>query len=226
MRAIATFLVLIACSACTNPDVVVVEMAALTLSVPTDGEFTQIYRSDRTGTGQPSSHRSVSFKICDQHVTSLPSAQCELHGEFGTWTRLTEPSAGSEFSLLKERPPSAARPQDIELLPLSGGDHRAIRFASPEYAEDSALLRVRSKVWGDDPQLSTTDRGWPVADCDQHPAGGVGCRFGFLVDGTPVVAQWFSPTDQKGINQGQVWDVATDIDRRLRRLVVSSRKQS
>lgn len=222
MKVIPAAILVFACSACTDRDPVIAEMTNLTLRVPRGQEFTRIHFSDRTATGQPSKSPSISFEICDQHVVKMPDAECELHGEFGTWVLVTAPPAGATFSLLKERPLDGERPQEVGLLPLSGGDPRDIRNGSLRAAEGSALLRVRSKVWGDAPQISTTDRGWPVTDCDRHPQGSVVCRFGFLVNGTPVVAQWFSPSDQKGITQAQVWDVASDIDRRVRRLVVSS----
>ena len=217
MKATPAVLLLIVCSACTDPDAVVVEMANATLQVPLDQEFSKIHTSD-----QGVKYRSVSFEICDQHVTRLPKAQCELHGEFGTWTLLREPAAGSEFNRLKERPSSVERPPDAELIPLRSGDVGEVRFGTPQAAEGMALSRVRSKVYGDEPQLSTTDRGWPIADCDQHSTGAIACRFGFLMTGTPVVAQWFSPSGQNSITQAEVWDVATDIDRRLRQMVVSS----
>ncbi len=222
MKAIPAFLLVIACSACSDRDPVLAEMTNLTLRVPRDQEFTEIHLSDRNGSGQPLDRQSISFEICDQHAVRRPVAVCEVHGASGTRILVTEPPAGAVFSLLRERPVNGERPQDVGLLPLSGGDPRNTRHGSAQAAEESALLRIRSKVWGDEPELSTTDVGWPIADCDQHPHGGVGCRFGFLVKGTPVVAQWFSPSDQKGITQAQVWDVASDIDRRVRRLAVSS----
>ena len=221
MKIIPAVFMLIACAACTDRDPVIAEMATLTLRVPRDQEFSRIHLSDRDATGQPSRSPSVSFEICDQHVGRTPNAGCEIHSESGTWVLVTAPPPRASFSLLKERPLDVERPQNVDLLPLSGPNSRDIHHGSAQAAEASALLRVRTKVWGDDPQLSTTDRGWPVADCDQHPQGSVVCRFGFLVNGTPVVAQWFSPTDQRGITQVQVWDVASDIDRRVRRLVVS-----
>jgi len=222
MKPIYASVLVIVCSACTDRDPVIAEMNSLTLRVPRNQEFTRIHLSDRDATGQPSKSPSVSFKICDQHVVRMPDAACEVHGESGTWVIVTAPPAGATFRLLKERPLDGERPEDVELLPLSDGDPRDGRNGSVQAAEGSALFRVRSKVWGDEPPLSTTDRGWPVADCDQRPQGTIGCRFGFLVNGTPVVAQWFSPSEGKAPTQAQVWQVASDIDRRLRLLVVSS----
>lgn len=222
MKAIPAVFLVLACSACTDRGPVIAEMTTLTLRVPRDKEYTRIQLSDRDATGHPSTSPSISFEICDQHVVRMPDAGCEIHSESGSWVLVTSVPPGASFSLLKERPLDGERPQPAELLPLSRGDPRDVHNGSAHTAEEGALFRVRSKVWGDEPQLSTTDHGWPVADCDQHPQGSVVCRFGFLVNGTPVVAQWFSPRDQKGITQVQVWDVATDIDRRVRRLIVSS----
>lgn len=222
MKVVPAVFLVIACPACTDRDPVVAEMATLTLRVPRDQEFSRIHLSDRDATGRPSKSPSISFEICDQHGGRMPDAGCEIHSESGAWVLVTAPPPGASFSLLKERPLDGERPQDVDLLPLSGRNPRDIHHGSAQAAEEGTLFRVRSKIRGDDPQLSTTDRGWPVADCDPHPQGRVGCRFGFLVNGTPVVAQWFAPGDQKGITQAQVWDVASDIDRRVRRLVVSS----
>lgn len=222
MKAIPAIILVIACSACTDDDPVIANLNTITLRVPRGQEFTRIHLSDRTGTGRPSQSPSVSFEICERPVVEMPDGACAVHGKFGTWVLLSAPPAGATFRLLTERPQDGVRPQNVELIPLSGGDAPGIPYGSAQAAEGGALLRVRSKVWGDEPQLSTTGRGWPVADCDRHPAGGIGCRFGFLVNKTPVVAQWSSPSDQKGITQAEVWDVASDIDRRIRGLIVVS----
>jgi len=217
MKAILALLLAAGCSACADRDPVVTEFAALTLRIPRNQEFTEIHVSDKDATARTVGRRSVSFEVCNEHGALAREATCDLHGKFGTWVLLNEPPADATFGLLKERPTQAERPDDVELLSLV--DSRETRLGAASAAEESALLRVRSKVFGDEPQLSTTDRGWPIADCDQHPQGGIGCRFGFLIDGIPVVAQWVSPVDRKGVTQAQVWDVASDVDRRVRRLI-------
>lgn len=212
----------------TDRGVVEADLGNLVLLIPRDEEFTQIFLSDRDATGEARPPSSVSFEICDQHVKKKPEAGCQLHGLNGTWVRVQRPSVASEFGLLKERPLGLSQPPQIEMISQSWSGPRSAYLGSPRAEEQSALSRVRSPVWGDEPQLSTTDRGWPIADCDLHPgSGSMGCRFGFLIEGTPVVAQWFSPTVQTDVTQAQVWNVASDIDRRVRRLVVSPpRKQS
>lgn len=209
----------------TETGVVEADLGNVVLHIPRDEEFTQVFLSDRDATGLKRPPSSVSFDICDQRKAKRSDAGCRIHGVNGTWVRLQRADVGSEFSILAERPLGLGRPPEVELVPKSLEGRMSADFDSPLAAEQSALSRVRTQIWGDEPQLATTDHAWPIADCDLHPAGRVGCRFGFLVEGTPVVAQWFSPTSQKAVTQTQVWDVATDIDRRLHKLVVNPARQ-
>ncbi len=224
MKASSAILLVIACSACTNSAggaPVIAEMTDLTLRIPRDREFTQIHLRAQDDIGRRLDRRSVSFRICDQRGRKTPDAGCEVHGDSGTWVLVQNAPAGSTFNVLMERPSGREAPGQADLAPLSGTQSERTGSGPANSAEESALGRVNSDVWSGNPPLSTTDLGWPVADCDQHPAESVQCRFGFLISGNPVVAQWFSPGDQDGITQAQVWTVASDIDRRIRRRIVS-----
>lgn len=226
MRASAIAALSVICAACSESDVaapVVAEMQTITFSIPKDAEFKSITVSDTDGAGRPLDRISVFLRLCDPRFAP-EAAGCDLHGAQGTSVSIYQPRADAEFLVLTERPALAKSPADEPLVPLIGpqverGD------------EGLALLRVRSPVRGDSPPLATTARGWPVVDCDSlSETGGVGCRFGFLIEGTPVVAQWFSPRveaitraemeDSRSMTQAEVWEVASDIDARLRRLIV------
>jgi len=203
-------------AACTERGPVVVEFTSQTLRIPRDREFTEIYVS-RDAAGFRREPGAISLKICDQHVTEKPEAVCRLHGSHGTRVFIRDARVGAEFKLLKERPIGTTRPGEAELTPLEWDD-KAPLFNTPLALENYTLSRLKSSPSREGSQLSTTDRGWPVARCDQHHLGGMYCSFGFLIDGAAVEARWFSPSDQTEISQGEVWDIASDIERRLRRI--------
>lgn len=203
-------------AACIERGPVVVEFTSQTLRIPRDREFTEIYVS-RDAAGFRQEPGAISLEICDQHVTEKQEAACHLHGNHGTQVFIRDARLGSEFELLKERPVGVARPGEADLTPLDWDD-KAPLFNTPLALENYTLSRLKNSLSREGSQLSTTDRGWPIARCDQHHLGVMYCSFGFLIDGAAVEARWFSPSDRRAISQGEVWDIASDIELRLRRI--------
>ena len=138
----------------------------------------------------------------------------------GVNTFVWQPKPTTQFSLLREKPLRARTPRAVPLLELGHQDD-VHPFAVSEWYELSRLDGLGDKGF------QTTDQGWPLAVCRMYPGQkGAVCDIGFLLDGAYVEAHAFtsfgSTVDLP--NQAQVWELATELDQKLRALISDRRR--
>lgn len=130
------------------------------------------------------------------------------------------PYPWTRFSAIKERP-QLGGPIAEPLLPTSlHSDVRLMGLKAPP-GDHYALGRIQGLP---DRIIQTTTNQWPLVACMPVGAGDrQSCVMGFAVADVFVEARWNSPGDSD-LDQRQVWEIATAVDRAVRSRVTSIRK--
>lgn len=143
-----------------------------------------------------------------------------LINEEGVSVIVWEPSSNAPFKFLKERPGAKAAPPTTPLVPLKlpvdGVSNMPNSF-------EAYFIGRTSNLGGS--QLLTTTVGWPIAACSARFTRSRHCMIGFLINGAAIEARFFAEEGAE-LNQREVWQVASEVDAKLRSLIVETAEQN